>query len=236
LENQKKVKIAKGQPEKKKIVDPDPEGKTLVEADALASSSKYMQILQIHASKDIETQLLAFELYMKKGKYLLVLKSLKRALFLSPDHPKVHLNILKFFNIISNQLDSFNPTVKQLINSERNSILGENTLEEYSKKYVEKYRNAGVRYCLGVAESFYYINPSNKPEAIKIATNLNEVTATDLNNCINVYRALTIGEFADEKASKEYKLRCRNQFPLATEFMDENEFKLRIQIPQEETN
>jgi len=53
-------------------------------------------LLQKHAADDVETHLLAAELYMRQDKLLLVLKALKRAVAIATnEHPAVHLAVVQ---------------------------------------------------------------------------------------------------------------------------------------------
>ncbi|CAN0274297.1 unnamed protein product, partial [Ectocarpus fasciculatus] len=56
-------------------VDPDPLGLTLLEKDSLPEVARLVALLSAHAGAYVETHLLAFEVAMKRGKYLLAARA-----------------------------------------------------------------------------------------------------------------------------------------------------------------
>lgn len=50
-----------------KKVDPDPEGKTLVSGDVLAEATKLLNTLHKYEPKNIETNLLAFKVHLRRS-------------------------------------------------------------------------------------------------------------------------------------------------------------------------
>ena len=58
--------------------------------DALEMACHFLRPLQTFASREIETHLLAFEVFVRRDKILLMLQSIKRAHDLDPHHPVLH--------------------------------------------------------------------------------------------------------------------------------------------------
>lgn len=72
--------------------DPDPHGKLLADtADPLGEATKFLQVLLEHASGELETQLLAAEVYRRKGRLLLALRAAARAVELAPEDREARL-------------------------------------------------------------------------------------------------------------------------------------------------
>lgn len=67
--------------------------------DPLNQAIRFLRPLQSLASERIETHLLAFEIYIRKDKLLLMLQSIKRAWLIDPHNPKLHSNLIRFYHI-----------------------------------------------------------------------------------------------------------------------------------------
>lgn len=67
--------------------------------DPLNQAIRFLRPLQSLASERIETHLLAFEIYIRKDRLLLMLQSIKRAWLINTQHPKLHTNLVRFYNI-----------------------------------------------------------------------------------------------------------------------------------------
>jgi peptide alpha-N-acetyltransferase len=81
----------------KKPTDEDPEGeKYLKTTDALASALEWVRPLEQVAPKHIQTHLLGFEVYLRKGSLLLALKALVQSWTIDKTHPQVATNIARF--------------------------------------------------------------------------------------------------------------------------------------------
>ena len=65
--------------------------------NALEEARKFLSPLQLLSSKDLYTHMLAFEIYYRKSKPLLMLQAIKRALSLkSSEDPNIHGCIIRF--------------------------------------------------------------------------------------------------------------------------------------------
>uniref|UniRef100_A0A4W5LP26 Uncharacterized protein n=1 Tax=Hucho hucho TaxID=62062 RepID=A0A4W5LP26_9TELE len=63
----------------------------------LDEAVKFLTPLKNLVKDRIDTHLLAFEIYFRKEKYLLMLQSVKRALSIDPVHPWLHQCLVRFF-------------------------------------------------------------------------------------------------------------------------------------------
>lgn len=59
-------------------VDEDPLGLTLLEKDPLPEAARLVALLSAHAGAHVETHLLAFDVAVKRGKYLLAARAVVR--------------------------------------------------------------------------------------------------------------------------------------------------------------
>jgi peptide alpha-N-acetyltransferase len=72
---------------------------TIQRPDTLQRCYNYAQKLQAKSSSNLRTQVLTFEVYLRVEKYLLALRSVKKAIELAgAEHPEVHAMIVKFFH------------------------------------------------------------------------------------------------------------------------------------------
>ncbi|NWH75548.1 NAA16 acetyltransferase, partial [Piaya cayana] len=62
----------------------------------LEEAIKFLIPLKNLTGDDIETHLLAFEIYFRKGKFLLMLQSVKRAFAINSNNPWLHECLIKF--------------------------------------------------------------------------------------------------------------------------------------------
>lgn len=72
--------------------------------DPLNQAIRFLRPLQHLASQRIETHLLAFEIYIRKDRLLLMFQSIKRAWLIDPTHHKLHSNLVRFYHIGSFKL------------------------------------------------------------------------------------------------------------------------------------
>lgn len=62
----------------------------------LDEAIKFLTPLQLLAKERIDTHLMAFEIYYRKGKPLLMLQSIKRAFTCNPTDPRLHQCLIRF--------------------------------------------------------------------------------------------------------------------------------------------
>ena len=87
------AKGKKGVP-KERAPDEDPDGATLAAvADPLDRASAYLRTLQAHAPSDLQTHTYAYEVAMRKKKYLLALRGLLKAQAIAPADASMHARV-----------------------------------------------------------------------------------------------------------------------------------------------
>ncbi|KAG5890003.1 hypothetical protein JTB14_032626 [Gonioctena quinquepunctata] len=83
--------------------------------DKLARAIKFLQPLQTLAKDRIETHLMAFEVYYRKKKALLMLQSLKRAHKVDPKNPKLHSCLIRFSQFMNEVKSSWDPSIEEVV-------------------------------------------------------------------------------------------------------------------------
>ncbi|PKC16224.1 N-terminal acetyltransferase A, auxiliary subunit [Rhizophagus irregularis] len=232
LKEAKKASPAKEDQSKKKVQDDDPEGEKFLKVeDPLGEAFKFLQPLQILASKRIETHLLGFEYYIQKKKYLFALRALKRAYNIDKENPELHVNIIRFKFEVSRLEKEENEkreplrdsteyqTIFKVVNTVLPTILPDNTsLEVYTEEFLA--RNKGsMSHLLAGSNALLQINPDNKQEVTNLLMNSikDEFLSTrTLKNCISVYEQLK--NKLDSSKAEEFKNKCKEWFPISTYF------------------
>ncbi|XP_065564396.1 N-alpha-acetyltransferase 15, NatA auxiliary subunit-like isoform X2 [Artemia franciscana] len=89
----------------------------------LKEAIKFLMPLQQLQYQRLETHLYAFEIYIRKQKPLLVIRSLKRAVKVAGvEHPKVKACLIRFMNTLPS-FGELNPLVKEVIDKTSQSLL-----------------------------------------------------------------------------------------------------------------
>ena len=65
----------------------------------MEEAARFLKPLQLLASDNMQTHVLAFEIYFRKNKLLLMLQSLKRGHSLDPSHHALHECRIKFLKL-----------------------------------------------------------------------------------------------------------------------------------------
>lgn len=205
--------------------DPDLEQPTLDELipeklerveDPLEQAIKFLQPLQDLASNRIETHLMAFEIYIRKGRTLLMLRSIKRAHGLDPNNPDLHTCLVRFMLHI-NRSPSEGP-VGEVVKQQVALIYSASTATQLNAEFLKTNRNS-LPHLLQGARMLYLLDPSAQAKALSLVTNIDGLEGVTLQYCTKVLEALRCGDFGHcETAITEYTAKCHKLYPYATAF------------------
>ncbi|KAH7283085.1 hypothetical protein KP509_35G060100 [Ceratopteris richardii] len=217
-----------------KTADTDPDGEKLLQVeDPLGEATKYLKLLQDHSSEVLETHLLAFEIYMRKKKYLLALQALKRQLKLGLESPDVHRCIIRFFNDVDNlpppSTDS-GKLVNSVIELERSCFksIESKTLLQANESFLNMNKDS-LRHRAAAAEVLFLLAPEQKSTAVEILESsvcshsagggeiAEGVPSWGLKDCCLVYDIFS-NTLKDLDAASRWKSRCADLFPFSTFF------------------
>jgi len=98
--------------------DDDPEGQKLIDLpsnELLAEAIKFLVPLQELSPTKIEGWIYGVELYTRQGKFLLAWRSLKKAFELSPSHPLLFEQMVKFYQKLESEMESLSPVVQNVL-------------------------------------------------------------------------------------------------------------------------
>uniref|UniRef100_A0A7N5ZSF8 N(alpha)-acetyltransferase 15, NatA auxiliary subunit n=1 Tax=Anabas testudineus TaxID=64144 RepID=A0A7N5ZSF8_ANATE len=194
LKNQKKKKEDDdeeiGGPKEELIPD-----KLVKVENPLEEAIKFLMPLKHLVKEKIDTHLLAFEIYFRKEKYLLMLQSVKRALAIDPEHPWLHHVAVHF---------SFLPeVVRTVLKQEITRLFGDSNAKSFNQAYLTKHSNS-IPHRLAGSTIFFQICPLSPSFQI----------------CTEVLECLRSGVLGDCKERAEsYRAECHKLYPYTLAFM-----------------
>lgn len=205
-----------GDPEAPQLDELVPDKLARVE-DPLEQAIKFLCPLRTLASDRIETHLMAFEIYYRKDKPLLMLQSIKRAWRLCPTNPQLHDCLLRF-RLALQKCPPQDTNVASVIHAETDKMVcgrsPQEVAEEFAKSTALNSQNAG----LWGARALTRQSKDNNERALRLATSL-DYPDTTIEGCVEVLDSLRDGDFGKcELAIEEYLVACREKFPFAAAF------------------
>ncbi|XP_061501853.1 N-alpha-acetyltransferase 15, NatA auxiliary subunit-like [Anopheles gambiae] len=231
-ENQKKEQHNK----KQLYQDGDPEAPQLDELipeklarpdDPLEKAIEFLKPLQLLAKDNIETHLMAFEIYLRRNKLLLMLQSLKRARKMDATNAILHSCIVRFYRVLEQRLAStadtadVDPSVRIVIDRERENLFhGEPNATALNDAYLKANRD-DCDAVYEVAKIMYTLDEKRRDEAIALLTGSVQSKKIPLEKATKIFLLLKAGYFGqcDEQLAAFKKL-CQQRYPLAVVFAD----------------
>ncbi|XP_055782990.1 N-alpha-acetyltransferase 15, NatA auxiliary subunit-like [Salvelinus fontinalis] len=186
----------------------------------LEEAVKFLTPLKNLVKNKIETHLLAFEIYFRKEKYLLMLQSVKRAFSMEPSHPWLHQCLVRFFKGVSDSKD-LPEAVRTVLKQEISRLFGENNPQSFNKNYLSQHSNS-IPHRVAAAKMMFYLDPSSDKMASELATALDEsLNERSITICTEVLEALRDGNLGDgqQKAAEVYRAACNKLYPHTLAFM-----------------
>ncbi|KAK1175482.1 N-alpha-acetyltransferase 15, NatA auxiliary subunit-like [Acipenser oxyrinchus oxyrinchus] len=185
----------------------------------LEEAIKFLTPLKNLVKNKIETHLLAFEIYFRKEKFLLMLQSMKRAFAIDPHHPWLHQCLVRFFKAVSENKD-LPESVLTVLKQEMRRLFGETCAKSFNEAFLRKH-STSIPHRVAAAKMMYYLDSSTEKKAIELATALDE----SLNNrsvviSTDVLEGLCNGSLGDNKETAEmYRADCHKMYPHTLAFM-----------------
>ncbi|KAH8598967.1 NMDA receptor-regulated protein 1-domain-containing protein [Bisporella sp. PMI_857] len=123
--------------------DDDPDGvKLAATTEPLNDAMKFLTPLLQYSPKNIDAQLAGFELYIRRKKYLLALKSLLAAAALDKEHPKVHEQIVRYRLAIDEDSKEILPQSLETIKSEFHLLPSSVDISKFNEEYLSKHKGS----------------------------------------------------------------------------------------------
>ncbi|KAK9891654.1 hypothetical protein WA026_015622 [Henosepilachna vigintioctopunctata] len=186
----------------------------------LEQAIKFLHPLQTLAKDRIETHLMAFEVYYRKGKVLLMLQSLKRCHRLDPRNPRLHSCMIRFHEVCTKNKGGWDPSVVKVVEKETKEFFRNRDAKTLNKEFLEERCNC-LEATLEGASMMFHLDKESQNAAINLVTSLDNNKYNDINlkNCTNVLQALRKGAFGSCDAQiEEYVNECQKRFPYAATF------------------
>lgn len=201
--------------------------------DPLEQAIKFLRPLQNLASENVNTHLMAYEIYSRKDKPLLMLQSVKRAYRIDKNHPLVHDVVVRFSKQMSiwESQGCLSSSVSKVIAHQMEPILKGRSPAEINEEFLNENTNY-LPARLQAARVMYMLDNTKQSEAIKLATCLdNSLTGISIQNCLDVMNVLKNGDLGScEEALNDYKLKCHEKFPIATDFLPPGAPKSNVRL------
>ncbi|XP_045884317.1 N-alpha-acetyltransferase 16, NatA auxiliary subunit isoform X3 [Meles meles] len=185
----------------------------------LEEAIKFLIPLKNLVADNIDTHLLAFEIYFRKGKFLLMLQSVKRAFAINSNHPWLHECLIKFSKSVSNH-SNLPDIVSKVLFQEMQKIFVNKDLESFNEDFL-KHNATSLQHLLSGAKMMYFLDKSRQEKAIAIATRLDEsIKDKNVKTLLKVSEALLDGSFGNCNSQyEEYRVACHNLLPFTSAFL-----------------
>eukprot|EP00479_Gromia_sphaerica_P001798 TRINITY_DN12090_c0_g1_i1.p1 TRINITY_DN12090_c0_g1~~TRINITY_DN12090_c0_g1_i1.p1 ORF type:complete len:162 (-),score=15.06 TRINITY_DN12090_c0_g1_i1:129-614(-) len=156
--------------------------------------------------------MLACQVYLRKGRYLLVLKSLKHGKSLDPKHPQLHVRLVEFLLAIERDSENIHHTIRQVLEIECVE-LQPLPVGEFNRNFINECSTQRAR--LAGARTLLMIQPDNAQEILDLASNLDNGTHLI---CEESY-AFIKDELENESAAETFKEMTQRKIYLLAVFL-----------------
>uniref|UniRef100_A0A674APE9 N-alpha-acetyltransferase 15, NatA auxiliary subunit a n=1 Tax=Salmo trutta TaxID=8032 RepID=A0A674APE9_SALTR len=182
----------------------------------LEEAVKFLTPLKNLVKNKIETHLLAFEIYFRKEKYLLMLQSVKRAFSMEPSHPWLHQCLVRFFKGVSDSKD-LPEAVRTVLKQEISRLFGESNPQSFNKNYLSQHSNSIPHRVAGTYTHYLSQHSNSIPHRVAADT----LSCLSCQICTEVLEALRDGNLGDgqQKAAEVYRAACNKLYPHTLAFM-----------------
>ncbi|XP_069061436.1 N-alpha-acetyltransferase 16, NatA auxiliary subunit isoform X2 [Pleurodeles waltl] len=187
--------------------------------DPLEESIKFLMPLKSLVANNIDTHLLAFEIYFRKGKFLLMLQSVKRAFPIDRNNPWLHECLIRFSKSVTDH-SNLPEIVSKVLTQEMKKIFMNKDLEHFNDEFL-KQNSTSIQHLLSGAKMMYFLDTSRQEKAIAVATRLDSnLTDRNVKSLTMVLEALLDGSFGScNTQHEEYQAACHKLFPFTSAFM-----------------
>jgi len=149
-----------------KLADDDPEGKKLAAKEPLVEAYKYLRTLLKFSPDDVEVQLLACKVNLRRQKYLQVVQALNRAIKVAPDHPEIHQQAIELGLAVAGLTS--NDTVASLLREESSRLLSGKTPAQANDEFIAQLTSRTHAHRRVAAEALLRISADKKSDALSL--------------------------------------------------------------------
>lgn len=161
--------IPKADQEDVKKEDTDPLGKTLVETKTpLEDAMKFLGPLLEFCPDLLEAQKVGFELYIRRGKYLLAGKCLLKLTSLQPNNADAHVCACRLRKVVESKPEGTDEKVINYIKELAKDALSLDVpVKEWNEKFAKDNEGKGIQYVQAYLEVQHSIDESNRSDSEK---------------------------------------------------------------------
>ncbi|KAF9913252.1 N-alpha-acetyltransferase 16, NatA auxiliary subunit [Linnemannia zychae] len=207
-------------------VDEDPEGlKYTKTEDPLGEALKFLKPLQELAAERIETHLMGFELYIRKNKLLLALKSLLKSVKIDANNATLHEQLVRFALAVQKAGATIKPSVKSVIDKHWDTLFQGKSIKDlkaFTAGFLETSKSLGsVPHLVSAAIAVSLIEPGtdkSKADAEAILFLIAEDKYVATRSLENVLVAKKTLKSLRSSRVQEFKTKAAEWFPKATIF------------------
>ncbi|KAG7177641.1 N-alpha-acetyltransferase 15, NatA auxiliary subunit-like 2 [Homarus americanus] len=162
---------------------------------------------------------MAFEIYLRKGKPLLMLQALKRALKLEPTNPELHTCLIRFLQYRQDKLTNQCGTIVDVINREVTRLLPTTEPNKLNEDFLNNNQES-LPHRLQAARSMVLLDSVQRERALSIATildsHLHDRTHQNTQQVLEWMESREFG--ATPEQLSHYKAQCHAIYPRARAF------------------
>eukprot|EP00752_Nemacystus_decipiens_P006712 g6035.t1 len=222
-------------------VDTDPLGLTLLEKEPLPEAARLVALLSAHAGAYVETHLLAFDVAMKRGKYMLAARAVIRGRALEPNNPELLLRTIQLYHMAQGTPSGQpaaasastaagaatpSPVVARVLAEEAEGLLGAGGLDGAVAGLVKLAGDAatgslGARVCAAKALALVTTPAEQgREQAVKLVREGLHGRGVTVAGCAAAVEAVAgiVGVDGAGGAAEELRQACAKVFPLAEAF------------------
>lgn len=137
--------------------------------DPLAKALEFLRPLQQLAKDCIRTHLLAFEIYSRKNKLLLMLQAIKRAQKIDATDAQLHACIIRFVRALNRQSADIAPAVRSVIDKQVALLLGGKSALDLNAEVLRTHSQS-AQHVLQASHQLYELDVSRRDEAVALCT------------------------------------------------------------------
>jgi len=189
--------------------------------DPLEEATKFLTPLLMLSPDNINTHLLAFEIYFRRGKTLLMLRAIKQALTLDPNNLQLQGCLIRFLNFVEKSKTTPDIVQNVLKDSYPDALKGKSA-SQLNDAFMKKHPNDLEAQFIG-GKMMHILSEGDAGKAVTMVTKLDpSLSNRKLDICEEIFFSLRDGDFGSvgKQSSEGYRKACSDVFPLAKCFKD----------------
>lgn len=189
--------------------------------DPLEEATRFLTPLLMLSPDNINTHLLAFEIYFRRGKTLLMLRAIKQALTLDPNNLQLQGCLVKFMNFVEKSKTTPDIVQNVLKVSPPDALKGKSA-SQLNDAFMKKHPNDLEAQFIG-GKMMPLLSEGDAGKAVTIVSKLDpSLSNRKLDICKEIFFSLRDGDFGSvgKQSSEGYRKACGDVFPLAKCFKD----------------